>query len=216
MKATIYSKNNLSKWGNYYKKPLTFYTFFKRMFCHLEFLYKVIIYSGHKSIEIGMGAGAHSSFLSWFSPCVIGLEYDKSVLSVAKKNIQRFGRHVLLVNADAFNLPFKSNSFDLCFSQGFFEHFEGEKCCELLKEQTSIGKIVIFSVPSDNYPKKDFGNERLLSPKYWLEIINTSINSKILKARVRYSFLDIESLKYSLIKRCKKKPFHMLALISRK
>ena len=51
------------------------------------------------------------------------------------------------------------------------EHFSDQDINKLLQENLRVAKIVIFSVPNNSYPKKDVGNERLLSKFKWEKIL---------------------------------------------
>jgi hypothetical protein len=44
------------------------------------------------------------------------------------------------------------------------EHFSDQEIFWLLREQIRVGKRVVFSVPSDHYPVREWGDERQLSP----------------------------------------------------
>jgi ubiquinone/menaquinone biosynthesis C-methylase UbiE len=79
---------------------------------------------------------------------------------------------VTFKKADAFNLPFDDDSFDVCFSQGFFEHFADDDIRKLLWEQLRVSRKVLFSVPSFWYPRQDFGDERLMKKEDWLRILS--------------------------------------------
>ncbi|MFC1956460.1 class I SAM-dependent methyltransferase [Chloroflexota bacterium] len=79
---------------------------------------------------------------------------------------------VTFKEADAYNLPFRDNRFAVCFSQGFFEHFDDHNINKLLKEQLRVSNVVVFSVPTFYYPAQEFGDERLISREDWLEILS--------------------------------------------
>jgi hypothetical protein len=123
------------------------------------------------------------------------------------------------VYCDAFKLSekFMKNEFDVVYSQGFFEHFSDKKINTLIKEQLIIGKTVIFSVPSNFYPKKDFGNERLLSINEWKEILKDFKVDFIMYYGTL--FLGFKYLLKNLLKYPKPpllKPCHLLIKITRK
>ncbi len=190
--------NNIS-WREFYKETVTFKKFLKRILCNLELIFLIIKRMPRSVVEIGTGTGALSAFISWFLPTVVAIDNDKEVLKNAKNNCKIFGRKINFVAADAFALPFKDSVFSLCFSQGFFEHFQDNEIRNLIKEQLRVFKeIIIFNVPSDKYPVKPFGNERLLSPSSWHEIILSSFSLKSFSLQVRYCRIDIEAIKYFL------------------
>lgn len=207
----------LPLWSDFYREEINLRKFLKRILCNIELLLIIIKNRPRSIIEVGTGTGALSSFLSWFTPFVIAIDNDKEVVKKAKKNCNLFGRNVILVVADAFNLPFKGSSFNFCFSQGFFEHFENNDIKRLIKEQTRITRrLVIFNVPSDNYSSKPFGNERLLSPKEWLNIIRIFLPSKLYSMKSRYCRIDIEAFKYLIIKRIWRGYFEEIVYISKR
>lgn len=62
-------------------------------------------------LEIGCGTGHWTWFFSELGYKIIGLDIDKNMLRAAKnKDI----KNAVFVQADASNLPFKDNSFDIC------------------------------------------------------------------------------------------------------
>lgn len=184
-------------WREFYKETVTFKKFLKRIMCNLELIFLIIKRMPRSVVEIGTGTGALSAFISWFLPTVVAIDNDKEVLKNAKNNCKIFGRKINFVAADAFALPFKDSVFSLCFSQGFFEHFQDNEIRNLMMEQLRVSKqIIIFNVPSDKYPVKPFGNERLLSPSNWHKIILSSLSIKSFRTQVRYCRVDIEAFKY--------------------
>ena len=74
-------------------------------------------------LEVGAGSGRDSFNLVEQGAKVITLDYAKSSLDVIKDIVDTTGRNVILVQADAFRLPFKENSVDIIFHQGLLEHF---------------------------------------------------------------------------------------------
>ena len=93
-------------------------------------------------------------------------------MNIAGQNSAYLNGKVIFQIADAHNLPFNNDSFDLCFSQGFFEHFDDEDIIKLIQEQLRVAKVIIFSVPTFWYPIQDFGDERLMKKEEWLEILS--------------------------------------------
>jgi SAM-dependent methyltransferase len=121
---------------------------------------------------VGSGSGALSIFLSHLGYKIISIDDDKGVLNIARQNNAYLNGKVTFQKADAYRLPFKDNSFDLCFSQGFFEHFDDEDIRKLVREQLRVAKVIIFSVPTFWYPRQDFGDERLMEKEDWQEILS--------------------------------------------
>jgi len=158
-------------WSKYYNKDVKINEFLGNLYSHKEFLTCILNYEPKKVLEIGCGTAGMSIFLSYLGLDITAIDNDKNLLKKQKEIIKKFNSRVNLQYADAFSLPFKDNSFDLVFHQGFFEHFSNQEIYKLLKEQLRVSKIVVFSVPNNFYPQKDFGNERLMSKKQWEEIL---------------------------------------------
>jgi ubiquinone/menaquinone biosynthesis C-methylase UbiE len=74
-------------------------------------------------LEVGAGSGRDSFSLAEQGAKVITLDYAKSSLKVMKDIAASTGQQVVLVQADAFRLPFKDESLDIIFHQGLLEHF---------------------------------------------------------------------------------------------
>jgi len=203
-------------WREFYKDKLTIMKFVKRIMCNIELIFLIIKQFPLSVIEIGTGTGALSAFISWFLPTVIAIDNDKEVLKRAKLNCKKFGRKVNLVVADAFNLPFKNNTTAICFSQGFFEHFKDEEINKLISEQLRVcRKFILFNVPSDRYPVKPFGNERLMHPLEWGKIIQSNSLKKRFVSKIRYSKIDIEAIKYFFVKRKWQGFFEIIGVIKK-
>jgi len=123
-------------------------------------------------LEVGTGTGDMCIFMSWLGYKVTSIDNNEGVLqNVKSRSLMRTASTLKLLNQDAFNLSFSDKLFDVAFSQGFFEHFSNEDIVQLVKEQARVAKKVIFSVPSFQYPQKDFGNERLMRLDEWLTIL---------------------------------------------
>ncbi len=162
-------------WGKYFReRSLTLERFMDDTWDHKLFLNEIVSV-GHKDkemLEVGCGNGTHSIFLSRLGYKVISIDNDEEVLNIARQNNASFNGRVTFKKADAYNLPFGDNRFAVCFSQGFFEHFDDHNIKKLLKEQLRVSNVVVFSVPSFYYPDQEFGDERLISREDWLKILS--------------------------------------------
>ena len=75
---------------------------------------------------------------------MVSVDNNDSVLKIAQHNNANFKGGVTFEKADAFNLPFDDDSFDVCFSQGFFEHFADNDIRKLLGEQLWVARKVVL------------------------------------------------------------------------
>ena len=160
-------------WGNFYGTSYEIDNYLENLYNH-RVMFKEILKDGpEKILEVGIGSGSMSIFLSHLGFDVVGVDNDKVVLEKSRKLNKEYNGTAEFNYADAFKLNdyFERNDFDVVFSQGFFEHFSDVQIKNLISEQLHIAKTVIFSVPSNFYPKKDLGNERLLSVKEWENIL---------------------------------------------
>ncbi|MFA5967361.1 MAG: class I SAM-dependent methyltransferase [Patescibacteria group bacterium] len=161
----------MSDWSEYYAAGLELDSYIRNLYGQREFLAEIVATNSQKILEVGAGTGAMSIFLSQLGLDVTTLDNDPAVLKGAEKARQEFGGHNQIVAGDAFKLPFPDNSFDLIFHQGLLEHFTNVQIQQLLDEQLRVAPLVILSVPNANYPRRDFGNERLLRKKDWENVL---------------------------------------------
>ena len=159
-------------WEQYYKeRPLYLERYINSIWEHKPLLIEVAS-SGRNILEVATGTGSLSIFLSHLGHNVLSVDNNEGVLRIVQHNNTNFGGRVTFKKADAFNLPFNDDSFDVCFSQGFLEHFADDDIKKLLREQLRVSRKVLFSVPSVWYPRQDFGDERLIKKEDWLRILS--------------------------------------------
>jgi ubiquinone/menaquinone biosynthesis C-methylase UbiE len=189
--------NNMRKartWGEFYSKPASRFLCIKNIVIHLRYLCAIILRRPRRILEIGVGLGIQSIFLSHFIKNVIALDSDKQVIMNAKTSIKRSKAEVGLVLTDAFSIPFSDRSFDVCYSQGFLEHFTDEEIIRLFKEQLRVAESFVHSMPSDHYPWRQFGNERHLTPRAWHNLLSKSLDGNAdLTIKVKYGYLPLIS-----------------------
>lgn len=184
-------------WTRFRVERISTPTFLKRNLIHLDLLAAVLRRARGSVLEVGIGSGAQSAILSRFVGRTVAVDNDERIMHAARPNVERFGREMLLVSADAFALPFRAGTFGVAVSQGLMEHFDDARIAGLLEEQLRVCRSAVFSVPSDRYPRQDVGDERLLAPQDWRRIIETGVNTTRYSVRARYYRVDVESLKYS-------------------
>lgn len=185
----------------------------KRILGHLDYL---IWASIHPSIlEVGTGSGAQAIALSYLSPLVVSIDNDWSVLERAHHENQRFHGRVLLVCADARHMPFGDAAFGVCILQGFYEHLTDEELRLMAKEQLRVSPNVLSSVPSDHYPRQDYGNERLMPPGQWSTTLTSILQIDSVRILARYYHFDSESWLYSLKAMKRLGHFHEIIALKR-
>ena len=134
---------------------------------HWQYLAKIISTRPKKILEIGCGPADHSLFIKKIFPrCKIYLlDADEVIVKkIRKKSRGRFKRVYLgdVLNKeelDQLKIPFT----DVVFSQGLMEHFNDRNFKKVIENFRYRTKRFIFSVPSNNYPVREFGNEILRS-----------------------------------------------------
>jgi ubiquinone/menaquinone biosynthesis C-methylase UbiE len=137
-----------------------------------RYLARIIKTKPYSILEVGTARGLHAITLSYVVPRVVGIDADKNLIKIANCLNARFKGKAQFLKMNAFNTSFTQNSFDLCCSQGFFEHFSDSDILSLLEEQLRVAQIVIFSVPSFYYPKRNVGNERLMTLQQWEKLMD--------------------------------------------
>ena len=145
--------------------------YIRNLYGQREFLRAILESGGKKILEVGAGTGTMSIFLSQLGLNVTALDNDPAILKLAETNRGKLGGKNEVIQGDAFHLPFPDNSFDVVFHQGLLEHFTDTDIHKLITEQLRVAPIVCLSVPNQNYPRKDFGNERLLNKSAWEKIL---------------------------------------------
>ena len=101
-----------------------------------------------KVLEVGAGMGGDSIFLAKKGAEVTVLDFSPDALELVKKNAEKNKVTLKLIEADALHIPFKEETFDVIFHQGFLEHFKNPK--DYLLEQKRIlktGGYLIVDVP---------------------------------------------------------------------
>jgi ubiquinone/menaquinone biosynthesis C-methylase UbiE len=103
---------------------------------------------GKRVLEIGAGSGSTSIALAKLGAIAFCIDYSQNAVELIKKNATENGTGLFCIKADACALPFKTGSFDICFHQGFLEHFR--ETGAILAEQYRIlkkGGLLLVDVP---------------------------------------------------------------------
>lgn len=128
---------------------------------------------GSLMLEGGCGLGQYLAYYAAKGRRVIGLDFARQAL----KNLHKRQAYLDLCAGDVSALPFADETFDLYYSGGVVEHFEGGAEKSLLEAKRVLKKngVLLISVPYQS-PLR-----RLLSPfkkHNWRKIENPKIDDK--------------------------------------
>jgi len=159
-------------WNDYYSNAGSdLLQFIDELYVHSIYIDEILHLRPRRALEVGCGTGRTSVFLSYRGIDVTAIDRDEALLLKARQIARDLNGSIRLLRADAFRLPFRDSSFDVCYHQGFLEHFSDEDIRRLLSEQLRVASSVVFSVPNNHYPQREFGDERLLRRKEWEQVI---------------------------------------------
>ena len=184
-----FNKKNIFKtsWGEYYNEDVTEGDLIGNINHHKHFISLIEEYAQKASngipklLEVGLGTATMSIYFSRQQYDVLGIDNDINIIYNAIDTNKRLGGHANFVLIDANYLDIlKNSSFDIAFSQGTLEHLGNDGIIRMLSKQLEVAKYVVFSVPSINYPKSEFGNERKMTIEDW-EVILKSGGFNIVK-----------------------------------
>lgn len=191
----------IKQWNKFYSKTYDLEFLIQNIFCHQQLFSAVWEEAPKKILEVGVGTGSMSVFLSFLGLNVVGLDNDKNILKKARILNEKLNGRAKFIWGDAYKLPFGDKAFDVIFSQGLLEHFQDEDIIKLLDEQLRVGKVAVLSVPNKFYPRQDFGDERLLSDEYWQKTLSKKyhlvkslsynpLTTAFLKGRIIYKVVN--------------------------
>jgi len=204
-------------WNDFYSRNLHLKDYLENLYSHGQFIEEIVKEKPKSILEVGVGTGIMSIFLSYLGVAkVVAIDNNIKILESGINLCEILNGKVLFKLCDAFNLSEHINDeFDIVFSQGFFEHFDDEDIKKLLGQQLKIGNKVVFSVPSNYYPKQEYGNERLLKLEHWKRILK---DFNLESIRYYSDWLSLSAFFTNLIKHPYppiKKPYHILIKLRR-
>ena len=184
-----------------------------------KFINKVIQYAKNKKvIEMGCGTGLMAGYLQKKGLDAVALDLSQTVLDYASKlaNQSKIILPCKYVQGDILNLKYKSNSFDVSFSNGVLEHFTDEEIIKILKQQMNISNYVIFGIPSTyfNMNEKMLGNERVLTLKEWKNLIEKA-DGKLVE-QTSFHYYKLYKRIFEVKKWLKPKAFWLFVIEKRK
>jgi ubiquinone/menaquinone biosynthesis C-methylase UbiE len=142
-------------------------------------------------LEVGSGSGILVSFFEKSGLLSVGMDRSVMPLNVAKSKFEASN----LVSGDMFQIPFKSNSFDIVWNEGVLEHFKYPKNLAACKEMTRVSKnLVIIAVPN-RYTVWPVRKILLKATKKWPYGYEESYSSNRLKRLMENAGLTVEAIK---------------------
>lgn len=206
--------NNIKndKWSLLYKKYIneeyeSFDKYFKvKMKLKRNFLKQVIKYSnnGKPILECGCGTGKATVYLASKGIKSYGMDLEETMINQTEELSKRIvpDNLVKTVLGNIKSIPFDEKFFSVTHSSGVLEHYSDEEIIEFINEQLRVSDVCIFSVPTKYFDKKMLGNERFMTRKEWINIIDKS-NAKIVK-KFGYHYKTFGKRFYDIIKNPKK------------
>jgi len=112
-----------------------------------------IDFKGKKVLEVGFGQGTDAAFMAEHGADYYGVDLSNEHLSISKKRFQLFGLKGNFRIADAENLPFDDNSFDMVYSNGVIHHTpDTQKTVdEIYRVLRPGGKAVVMVYHKNSY-----------------------------------------------------------------
>lgn len=169
---------------------------------HYELLNKHLDFEGKNVLEIGCGKGELTRFIAEVAGAkfVYGTDYDIEQWGIEAAE----GDNWTISTADARNLCYEDNSFDICFSIGVFEHINGldkalneiervlkpgGKCFAYFEPiwTSIIGHHFNFWIPEDLYLIPPWGH-LFMTPDEMYEHINKYRNVSFSKSAVGWIY----------------------------
>lgn len=164
----------MKSWYSYYfKKP----TDASNLLLHWQYLSRILWLRPKRFLEIGCGRAQHALFIQKIlsTSRVSVLDKNKRLLKdIKSRKVQKIAADVLNKKVVASKAP----TVDLVFSQGLMEHFKDKEIIQIIDNFRNKTSRFLFSVPSENYPARDFGNEILRNKKEYDSLFKIIPNIK--------------------------------------
>ncbi len=144
-----------------------------------------------KILEVGCGKGNEIVQLAKRGGACLGLDFSESAMAWMQTRLAKEGLRMPLVRGDARSLPFRTDCFDLVFSQGVLEHFANPG--DVLQEQRHVmrnGGIIVIEVPN-KWNLYTIYKKILMAMKRWPPGWETQYSPRELKALLAQSGFEI-------------------------
>lgn len=106
------------------------------------------VFKGKKTLEIGVGLGSDHMLLAQSGAILTGIDLTERAIGHTKRRFELLGLDSDLLRADAENLPFEDDTFDMIYSWGVIHHSPNtpqvvDEMHRVLKDR-GICKIMIY------------------------------------------------------------------------
>ncbi|MEW6528890.1 MAG: class I SAM-dependent methyltransferase [Candidatus Micrarchaeota archaeon] len=185
-------------WNAYYTLPFFDMAFYYLNESHYEHFYHPLLepLKIESTLEFGGGTGHLSMKIkSMKKSRATIIEHNPLAL---KKHKKAYGNATNYILGDVFNVQIKKK-YDLVFSDGLVEHFEGARQCALIKKHCDMAsKFVIIAAPRPSFFSTLFSfvvcYEKGLNP-WQIETEFTKNDYKVLKTIVSYRYFSLLAAK---------------------
>lgn len=144
---------------------------------------------GPRVLEVSFGTGY---LLDLYEPDVdvVGVEYNKEMIGVARRNLNGRRRSLSLQQADVSNLPFQSEIFDTVVSTMAFTAYPDGKAAmaELNRVLRNGGRLVMVDI---NYPR-DGNRLGLLFASIWMKLGDILRDMDLIFKEAGFEYTDEE------------------------
>lgn len=141
---------------------------------HLVWTIQQVAAPGARLLEVGFGSGTTAILLADLGYRVTAFDLDPRLIDRLRRRYPfPSGRGRLeLCRADMRALPWTGRPFEVAYHQGVLEHFPDDGIVDALSAQSRVAHRVVFDVPNANRSDRPFGDERLLPPAHWRDLVH--------------------------------------------
>ena len=135
-------------------------------------------YAGKDVLEIGCGVGTDLSQFAKNGANVTGIDLTEAAIELAKQRFDVMKLNGNLLTADAENLPFKDNSFDLVYSFGVLHHTPNTQRAinEVHRTLKPGGKAFIMLYHKISFEYLTLLARKAINPSRWKWTVQEAIN----------------------------------------
>ncbi len=169
-------EGNNKKYLEFYNKIARFYNFFNKIYFIIkfgnernyrnQFLSELEIKNGDKVLEVSAGTGDNFPFLNQAAE-FFGIDISLGMLKQAVRHLKKWKIEAELIQAEAENLPFKDNSFDVVYHIGGINYFNDKQKAinEMIRVAKSGSRLMIVD-ETEKLLKGTYQKAPLLSKYY--------------------------------------------------